>query len=417
MPVPAPPPPQPADLPPVDEASFRRAVGHFATGVTVATTRVGTLRPRDDGERLHLGLAGAGAGAGLRRQGSAVPRRGARVRHLGGVRPVDVGPPGRRLVRHQGPPAGRASSTATRTTAGSPAPRCSTARWPGSSAAPRPCTTAATTTSSWAPSWPRPRATATPPRCSTTAAATARPPDRRGTTVHRRGRRLLSRAAGDPRRWACVVGVLAVVWLGAVRRRRLRRRARAPRSSASRSAARAPSRRRRPCSASSRTRRGAAIPVQASDGAPPPCSRRRAGLSLDVDATVAAARARSWNPLHLVSAAGRRRGGRAGRGRRPGRPALGRRPAGRARSTGPRSRARCGSTRPAWPKPVQPVDGLRLARRGSVDALAEAYLVGGYLRRRAGRAAGRRSTSPEVSRAEVAPGRRGGRRARRPPTT
>ena len=43
VPVPAPPPPQPADLPLADEASFRRAVGHFASGVTVATTRVGTF--------------------------------------------------------------------------------------------------------------------------------------------------------------------------------------------------------------------------------------------------------------------------------------------------------------------------------------------------------------------------------------
>ena len=36
-------PPEPADLPAVDLAVFRRTVGHFATGVTVATTRVGTF--------------------------------------------------------------------------------------------------------------------------------------------------------------------------------------------------------------------------------------------------------------------------------------------------------------------------------------------------------------------------------------
>ncbi len=37
------PPSRPADLPPADEASFRRAVGHFASGVTVATTRLGSF--------------------------------------------------------------------------------------------------------------------------------------------------------------------------------------------------------------------------------------------------------------------------------------------------------------------------------------------------------------------------------------
>jgi flavin reductase len=43
MSVPAPgPPPQPAD-PEVDPAAYRRAVGHFATGVTVVTTRLGTF--------------------------------------------------------------------------------------------------------------------------------------------------------------------------------------------------------------------------------------------------------------------------------------------------------------------------------------------------------------------------------------
>ena len=43
MSVPAPvPPPQPAD-PEVAPAAYRRAMGHFATGVTVVTTRVGTF--------------------------------------------------------------------------------------------------------------------------------------------------------------------------------------------------------------------------------------------------------------------------------------------------------------------------------------------------------------------------------------
>ena len=43
MSVPAPvPPPQPAD-PEVDPAAYRRAMGHFSTGVTVVTTRVGTF--------------------------------------------------------------------------------------------------------------------------------------------------------------------------------------------------------------------------------------------------------------------------------------------------------------------------------------------------------------------------------------
>ena len=36
-------PPEPVDQPTVDPAVFRRTVGHFATGVTVATTRVGTF--------------------------------------------------------------------------------------------------------------------------------------------------------------------------------------------------------------------------------------------------------------------------------------------------------------------------------------------------------------------------------------
>ena len=42
MPAPAPLPLDPLDLP-VDPATFRRAIGQFATGVTVVTTRVGAL--------------------------------------------------------------------------------------------------------------------------------------------------------------------------------------------------------------------------------------------------------------------------------------------------------------------------------------------------------------------------------------
>jgi len=122
---------------------------------------------------------------------------------------------------------------------------------------------------------------------------------------------------------------------------------------------------------------GAAIPVQASE-ATAAVQPESAGLALDVDATVAAATARSWNPLHLVSALA---------GGQEVEPVVS---VDRAALSGAVDRLAEKTDRPAVegslkynqdavPEPVQPVEGLRLARPGAVDALAAAYLVGGYL--------------------------------------
>ncbi|MEO7979834.1 MAG: VanW family protein [Sporichthyaceae bacterium] len=103
----------------------------------------------------------------------------------------------------------------------------------------------------------------------------------------------------------------------------------------------------------------------------------RAGLSLDVDATVAAARARSWNPLDLLDAI---HGGSAvtpvpAVDRSALRAAVDRLAAGvdRPRTEGSIRLGAAGKV-----TPVQPVDGLRLSRDRAVDALAAAYL-GDYL--------------------------------------
>ncbi len=122
---------------------------------------------------------------------------------------------------------------------------------------------------------------------------------------------------------------------------------------------------------------GAGIPVRASD-ATGTVRPARAGLSLDIAATVAAAQARSWDPLRMLSALA------GGEEVEPvvavDRAAL--------RAAVDRLAARIdraaveGSLRfndDAVPAPVPPVAGRHLARRGSVDALAQVYLVGGYL--------------------------------------
>jgi vancomycin resistance protein YoaR len=142
----------------------------------------------------------------------------------------------------------------------------------------------------------------------------------------------------------------------------------------------------------------AAIPVTAAD-VRARVRPARAGLALDVDATVAAAQARSWNPVHLLSAL-------FGAGEVEPVVAMDR-PALRAAVDGLAGTvdrpAVEGSLRfgaAGTPKPVQPVEGRALSRRQSVDALAEAYLVGTYL-------AGTpvelpvAVDEPEVSRAEV----------------
>ena len=121
----------------------------------------------------------------------------------------------------------------------------------------------------------------------------------------------------------------------------------------------------------------ARIPVRAAD-ATGTVRPRRAGLSIDVEATVAGTQARSWNPLRLLSAL--TGGGEVAPVVALDRAAL--------RAAVDRLGARIdraaveGSLRfddEAVPQPVPPMKGRHLARRGSVDTLAGAYLVGGYL--------------------------------------
>ena len=105
----------------------------------------------------------------------------------------------------------------------------------------------------------------------------------------------------------------------------------------------------------------------------------RAGLSLDVPATVAAASARSWNPVRLVQSL---------LGDHEVAPVVAtdraalRGEVGRLADRVDRS-AREGSvafTDAGRPKPVRPRAGQHLARQAAADALAGNYLVGGYLR-------------------------------------
>ncbi len=120
----------------------------------------------------------------------------------------------------------------------------------------------------------------------------------------------------------------------------------------------------------------APIPVRADD-AQAQVKPSRSGLSLDVEATVAAAGARSWNPLHLIdSLAG---GDEVAPVPAVDRAAL-RLAVDHLAATVDRPRVE-GSIRlgaAGKVKPVQPVDGLRLRRDRAVDALVEAYL-GDYL--------------------------------------
>jgi vancomycin resistance protein YoaR len=120
----------------------------------------------------------------------------------------------------------------------------------------------------------------------------------------------------------------------------------------------------------------APIPVRA-DAAQADVKPARSGLSLNVEATVAAAGARSWNPLHLIDAL-------AGGDEVAPVPAVDR---AALRSAVDRLAARVDRPRVEGSiklgaagkvTPVQPADGLRLRRDRAADALVEAYL-GDYL--------------------------------------
>jgi len=142
-----------------------------------------------------------------------------------------------------------------------------------------------------------------------------------------------------------------------------------------------------------------AIPVTAG-GAHAVVHPARSGLALDVDATLAAARARSWNPVHLLQAV---------TGGEQVQPAV----------TVDRARLRVAVDRLAAHlqrervegsvrfrrdgvvKPVLPVAGLTLVRRDSVAALAKAYLRAPYLDDGTPVSLVAATTDPEVSRAEV----------------
>ncbi len=142
-----------------------------------------------------------------------------------------------------------------------------------------------------------------------------------------------------------------------------------------------------------------AVPVTAG-GAHAVVHPARSGLSFDVEATLAAARARSWNPVHLLQAVA---GGeevepavtvdRARLGAAVDRLADS---MDRERVEGSVRFGRAGVV-----KPVLPVPGLTLVRRDSVDALAEAYLRAPYLDDGTPVPLPATTTSPEVSRAEV----------------
>jgi vancomycin resistance protein YoaR len=126
----------------------------------------------------------------------------------------------------------------------------------------------------------------------------------------------------------------------------------------------------------------------------------RSGLSFDVDATLAAARARSWNPVHLL---------RAVTGGEEVRPAVSV-DRGRLRAAVDRLADRVdrdrveGSVRfgrAGAVKQVLPVPGLTLVRRDSVAALVEAYLRAPYLDDGTPVPLPATTSRPEVSRTEV----------------
>ena len=120
----------------------------------------------------------------------------------------------------------------------------------------------------------------------------------------------------------------------------------------------------------------APIPVRADD-AQADVKPARSGLSLDVEATVAAAGARSWNPLHLIDAL-------AGGDEVAPVPAVDRAALRlavdhlAAKVDRPRVEGSIRLGAAGKVNPVQPVDGLRLRRDRAVDALVEAYF-GDYL--------------------------------------
>ena len=99
----------------------------------------------------------------------------------------------------------------------------------------------------------------------------------------------------------------------------------------------------------------------------------RAGLGIDVDATVAAAGARSWNPVELVDAlvGGSEVAPVVDVDRRALRAAVDRLSA-RVDREPVEGDVRIRGTKV---RPVRPVDGISLQRRAAADALADAYLV------------------------------------------
>ena len=144
----------------------------------------------------------------------------------------------------------------------------------------------------------------------------------------------------------------------------------------------------------------APIPVRASDSdATAKVRPARAGLALDVEATVEAARARTWNPISLV-----------GRLVDAGaidpvvtvdRPAL-RAAVDRVADKVDREKVE-GSVRfgaAGVPKPVAPVEGVALSRKKAVDRLTEAYLTT-YLEDGKPVSLPSKVRAPDVSRAEV----------------
>ena len=184
---------------PATVESFRRAVGRFATGCLRRHRRRRRPGPRDDRQRLHLGVARPAAGPGLRRDRRALPRRHHRRRAVGGERPRRLGAARRRL-------AGHARAAPARAARPHPVPPRSRDRRrparpvarPGSSAARTRCTRAGTTRSSSA-RWPASVwATSRAVRCSTTAARTGRSaPGPEATAGPQRGRPHAGAAAGQ----------------------------------------------------------------------------------------------------------------------------------------------------------------------------------------------------------------------------
>jgi vancomycin resistance protein YoaR len=144
----------------------------------------------------------------------------------------------------------------------------------------------------------------------------------------------------------------------------------------------------------------AAIPVRASESdATAKIRPARAGLALDVEATVEAARARSWNPIRLL-------GSLVDAGDidpvvtvdRPELRAAVDRVAGRVDREKVEGSVRFGAA--GVPKPVAPVEGVAVSRKKAVDRLAEVYLTT-YLDDGKPVALPSRVRPPDVSRAEV----------------